>query len=265
MKAVRSVIVAAFATIALSVAPSIAQAAQGFIVDQADLRAGPDEQFPSVDMLPAGAQVEVFGCLSGHTWCDVGFQQDRGWVSGQDLEVLYQSNRVKIVTIETEVVPVASFEVAVYWDTHYHDKPFFHDRDRFASLNININNGGKAAPGSTGSGGQAAATGGGKEKVDTGKTASGGAAPGSEGSANAKAGCAPDQKNCKEKGGAAGSGKAMTGEKGPSGAMTGEKSAGAVTGEKTGNMAPGKANENLAKKGCKPGTPNCPKGAGNGG
>ena len=153
MKAVRCVIVAAFATIALSVAPSIAQAAQGFIVDQADLRAGPDEQFPSVDMLPAGAQVEVFGCLSGHTWCDVGFQQDRGWVSGQDLEVLYQSNRVKIVTIETEVVP----------------------------------------------------------------------------------------------------------------AMTGEKSAGAITGEKTGNVAPGKANENLAKKGCKPGTPNCPKGAGNGG
>ena len=271
MQAVRSVTVAAFATIALSVAPSIAQAAQGFIVDQADLRAGPDEQFPSVDMLPAGAQVEVFGCLSGHTWCDVGFQQDRGWVSGQDLEVLYQSNRVKIVTIETEVVPVASFEVAVYWDAHYHDKPFFRDRDRFASLNININNGGKAAPGSTGSGGQAAVTGGGKEKIETGKTASGGAAPGSEGSANAKAGCAPDQKNCKEKGGA-GAGKAMTGEK-TGGAVTGEKSAGATTGEKSGaamtgekaGMASGKATDKFATKGCKPGMPNCPKGAGNGG
>jgi uncharacterized protein YraI len=260
MKAVRCVIVAAFATIALSVAPSIAQAAQGFIVDQADLRAGPDEQFPSVEMLPAGAQVEVFGCLSGHTWCDVGFQQDRGWVSGQDLEVLYENNRVKIVTVETEVVPVVTFAVAAYWDTYYHDRPFFHDRDHFASLNININNGGKATPGSTGSGGQAAVTGGGKEKIETGKTASGGAAPSSEGSANA--GCPPGQKNCKEKGGA-GAGKAMTGEK-TGGAVTGEKSAGATTGEKSG-MAPGKANEQFAKKGCKPGTPNCPKGAGNGG
>jgi uncharacterized protein YraI len=275
MKVLRSVIVAAFATIALSAAPSIAQAAQGFIVDQTDLRAGPDDQFPSVDLLPAGAQVEVFGCLSGHTWCDVGFQQDRGWVSGQDLEVLFQNNRVKIVTIETEVVPVETFQVAVYWDAHYRDKPFFRDRDRFASLNININNGGKTAPGSTGSGGQAAVTGGGKEKVETGKTATGGAAPSSAGSANANAGCPPDQKNCKEKGGVGG-GKAMTGEKSPSGAMTGEKKAmtgekKAMTGEKTGSMAPGKAgetgkvDESIGKKGCKPGTPNCPKGAGNGG
>src|SRR5258707_9403961 len=105
MKAVRSAIVAGFATLALFIAPSLAQAAQGFIVSEATLRSGPDEQFPTVIQVQSGAEVEVFGCLSGHTWCDVSFQQDRGWVSGDVLEVIFQSRRVKVVEVtEVEVV-----------------------------------------------------------------------------------------------------------------------------------------------------------------
>jgi uncharacterized protein YraI len=267
MKAVGSVIVAGFATIALFLAPSLAQAAQGFIVGQADLRAGPDDQFPSVDMLPAGAQVEVFGCLSGNTWCDVGFQQDRGWVSGQDLEVLYQDQRVKVVEVQIEVVPVVTFQVATYWDQYYHEKPFFRDRDRFASLNINIENGGKAAPGKTDSGGQAAGSG----KVETGKTETGvkGA-----GEASANAGCPANDKNCKtpgKPGAGAGmnGGKAVTGKTETGGANNREKTAtgGAMAGEKTGSVAPAKPGKGMANdKGCKPGMPNCPgKGGGNSG
>ena len=189
MKTVRSAIVAGFATVALLVAPSLAQAAQGFIVAATDLRAGPDDQFPPVDQMQAGAEVEVFGCLQGNIWCDVAFQQDRGWVSGQDLEVVYQSQRVKAVEVQVEVVPLVTFEVATYWDRHYHDKPFFKDRDRFASININIDNGGKAAPGKTGSGGQAAVTGSVNGKETGGKAATGGAGAQGQASANANAAC----------------------------------------------------------------------------
>jgi len=57
------------------------------------------------------------------------------------------------------IVPVVTFEVKTYWVQFYSNKPFFKDRDRFASININIHNGGKAAPGATGSGGQASITG----------------------------------------------------------------------------------------------------------
>src|SRR5262245_36188984 len=107
MKAVRSAIVAGFAAVVLFVAPSLAQAAQGFIVSQTELQAGPDEQFRTVVAVQAGAEVQVFGCLAGNSLCDISFQQDRGWVSGQDLEVMYQSNRVKIVEVTSvEVIPV---------------------------------------------------------------------------------------------------------------------------------------------------------------
>src|SRR5262245_14628769 len=139
MRAVQSAIVAGFAAIALFVAPVAANAAQGFIVSQTELKAGPDDQFPTVIEVSAGAEVDVFGCLSGNSWCDVSFQQDRGWVSGQDLEVLFESKRVKIVEVTTVVVPVVTFEVRTYWTQYYSSKPFFKDRDRFASINININ------------------------------------------------------------------------------------------------------------------------------
>jgi uncharacterized protein YraI len=284
MQAVRSVIVAGFATLALSFAPSLAQAAQGFIVGQTDLRAGPDEQFPSVDMLPAGAQVEVFGCLSGNVWCDVGFQQDRGWVSGQDLEVMYQSNRVKVVEVQTEVVPVVTFQVATYWDQYYRSKPFFRDRDRFASLNINIENGGKAAPGKAGTGGQAAVTGTINGKTEAGKTETGGAGVKPTGQAEAK--CPPGQKNCKLPGktgegmnagkpgqemnaGKSASGGANANDKtATGGAGNREKTAtsGGMTGEKTGSVKPKTGQAMAGPKGCKPGMANCgPAGGGNAG
>jgi uncharacterized protein YraI len=277
MKAVRSVIAAGLATLALSAAPSIAQAAQGFVVDQTDLRAGPDGQFPSVDMLPAGAQVEVFGCLSGNIWCDIGFQQDRGWVSGEDLEILYQSQRVKVVQLQVEVVPVETFQVTTYWDEHYRNRPFFRDRDRYASININIENGGKAAPGRTGSGDHAAVTGSVNGRTETGRTETGSAAMKGKGEQSATAGCPASDRNCKTQGEGKGmtgksangganangmaNGKAandMNGKTATGGAGTREKTAtsGSMSGERTGAVGAG-AGQSMGGKGCKPGMAGC--------
>jgi len=292
MKAVRSTIVASFAAVLLFVAPSLGQAAQGFIIDQTDLKAGPDDQFPTVLEVQSGAEVNVFGCLSGNTWCDVSFEQDRGWVSGQDLEVIFASKRVKVVEVTTVVVPVVTFEVASYWTQHYSSKPFFRDRDRFASINININGGGKAAPGSTGSGGQASITGSIKGKVTGEKAATGdqgatggaaaraeanakektgGATGATKGEANGEAaatgnnGCPAGQKNCKAQGNGAGAnamGKAASGDKAMGKPGT--------SNEVTGSIATGKKDQGATPmandKGCKASMANCPKGgSGNGG
>jgi len=283
MKAVRSAIVASLAAAALFVAPSLAQAAQGFIIDQTELKAGPDEQFPTVINVQAGAEVDVFGCLSGNSWCDVSFQQDRGWVSGQDLEVIFQSKRVKVVEVTTEVVPVVTFEVATYWTQYYSSKPFFKDRDRFASINININGGGKATPGATGSGGQASITGSVKGKVTGDKAATGGQGvtggaaagaqanvkdktAGAKGAAKGEAaatesnGCPAGQKNCKAKGNAGGGGNAM------GKAASGDNAMGkpGTSNEVTGSIAAGKKTQGATpmanEKGCKAGMANCPKG-----
>ena len=125
---------------------------------------------------------------------------------------------MKIVEVTTVVVvPVVTFEVRTYWTQYYASKPFFKDRDRFASINININNGGKTAPGATGSGGQASITGSINKKPAGGETPAEGAT-GGQANANAKdktgagaageatatenKGCPAGQKNCKAQGNA---------------------------------------------------------------
>jgi uncharacterized protein YraI len=294
MTQLRGAVVAGFATIALCFAAPAAMAAtmQGFIVSNTTLKAGPDEQFPDVDNVGAGAEVMVNGCLSGYTWCDVSFQQDRGWISGQDLELLYQNRRVKVVEITTlDVVPVETFQVGVYWDEHYRDRPFYRDRDRFASININIDNGGKAKPGASGSGGQAEMNG----KENKGKVvgeANGKAGDrtdnrdktaGAAGQAASKEGnnCPDNQKNCKMQG-AADQGKAMDhgnkaadqGNKGMDqgkAAMDQGKGAAGKTAKEGGGMMPADKSAENGKGGapaanCKPGMADCGKaGAGKNG
>jgi len=284
MKAVRSALAASLAAAALFVVPSLAQAAQGFIIDQTALKAGPDEQFPTVIDVQAGAEVDVFGCLSGNSWCDVSFARDRGWVSGQDLEVIFHSKRVKVVDVTTEVVPVVSFEVKTYWTQYYSSKPFFRDRDRFASISIDVTGGGKARPGSTGNGGQASITGSVKGKVTGDKAAAdaegatGGAAAGAQvnakdkagaagaakGEANGQAaatdsnGCPAGQKNCKAQGNAGGGnamGKAASGDDAMGKPGSSDEVTGSIATGKTKGAAP-----MAPDKGCKAGMANCPKG-----
>jgi uncharacterized protein YraI len=229
MVGLRTAIVAGFATTALLFAPALAQAAEGIVVETTTLFAGPDSQFPPVDQVAAGTDVQVNGCLAGYAWCDVSFQNDRGWISGQALEILYQSRRVRIVEVTPDVVPFVVFEFNSYWDEHYRDRPFYGERDRYASININVNvTGGKGGPAGSGK--------------ETGKVSGVGAVGG-------------------QATGGAGKSKIVTNKmvtKGNKGAVAGTPSAGAVAGAKKGVTPP------VVKKGCKPGEKGCPKVQGNG-
>ncbi|MCQ8239555.1 SH3 domain-containing protein [Rhizosaccharibacter radicis] len=49
------------------------------------LRAGPDEGFPWIARLPAGAPVEIGSCTEGWRWCDVMAKQHHGWLPGDQL------------------------------------------------------------------------------------------------------------------------------------------------------------------------------------
>src|ERR1700704_61229 len=123
MIGIRTAIVAGLATTAFLLAPALAPAAEGIVVETTPLLAGPDSRFPPVDQVQAGTDVQVNGCLTGYAWCDVSFQDDRGWISGQALEILYQSRRVRIVEVTPDIVPFVSFEFNSYWQEHYHDRP----------------------------------------------------------------------------------------------------------------------------------------------
>jgi len=124
--------------LALSLAlPLAAFARDAIVVDDIDLQAGPDPDYPAVTQLSAGTEVQVQGCIDGYNWCDVLASGDRGWVPGTFLAEEYEGNRLLIVDAGPRVgIPVVSFEIGAYWGEHYHNRPFYAQRETFVSRHI---------------------------------------------------------------------------------------------------------------------------------
>lgn len=121
-------------------APMLASASQGYVVADISLQAGPDEAYPSIDMLYAGTPVSIQGCLSGWTWCDVvAAGGDRGWVPGTFLEETYGGRRVVIIDYGPRIgIPVVSFSLGLYWDRYYHNRPFYTQRREWQTRHIAV-------------------------------------------------------------------------------------------------------------------------------
>jgi len=118
-------------------APLAAQAAEGWVVADISLQAGPDPSYPSITELTAGTPVSIQGCIDGWTWCDVAVGYDRGWVPGTFLEEDYGGRRVVVIDYGPQIaLPIVSFSVAMYWDRHYHDRPFYTQREQWVAKTI---------------------------------------------------------------------------------------------------------------------------------
>jgi uncharacterized protein YraI len=116
-------------------APLLASAADAWVVADISLQAGPDTDFPSLAMLEAGTPVRVEGCIDGWTWCDVVAFEDRGWVPGTFLQERVGGQPVVIIDAGARIgIPIVSFSIGTYWDRHYHNRPFYSQRSRFASF-----------------------------------------------------------------------------------------------------------------------------------
>ncbi|HEY0179864.1 MAG TPA: SH3 domain-containing protein [Dokdonella sp.] len=119
--------VAAFA------ASHAAAAAEAYLVDTADLYAGPDVDYPQITSVPGGAPVEVYGCTSGWEWCDVQAGPDRGWVGGDYLQYQYQDRWVVVPTYGARIgIPIVAFALGTYWDAHYRSRPWYGRREEWA-------------------------------------------------------------------------------------------------------------------------------------
>jgi uncharacterized protein YraI len=121
-------------------APLWASAAEGFVVADISLQAGPDTQYPSIEELYAGTDVSIQGCLQGWTWCDViASNGDRGWVPGTFIEETYNSQRVVVFDYGARIgIPVVSFSIGTYWDHYYHSRPFYAERQQWESRAIRV-------------------------------------------------------------------------------------------------------------------------------
>jgi uncharacterized protein YraI len=120
-------------------APLAAQALEAYVVDNISLQAGPDTDYPPIDNLSAGTEVDVNGCIEGFSWCDVNVGDDRGWVPGSFLEQEYNNQPVYLVDYGPRIgIPVVSFNIGVYWDQHYHNRPFYSQRTQWVDRHITV-------------------------------------------------------------------------------------------------------------------------------
>ena len=67
-----------------------AEQPNAYPISNVNLRAGPDTEYPVIDTVPSRAPIAILGCLGDHTWCDVAFQDSRGWMRSIYLTGFYQ-------------------------------------------------------------------------------------------------------------------------------------------------------------------------------
>jgi uncharacterized protein YraI len=116
-------------SLALAV-PALAQAADGFVTGNVNLRAGPDPEYPLILTIPVGTPVNIQGCTSGWEWCDVTTMGTRGWVAGTFIEYRYQNRPVVVQEYGGSIgIPIISFVIGTYWGNYYSNRPFYRQRN----------------------------------------------------------------------------------------------------------------------------------------
>ena len=102
-----------------------------------DLYAGPDDSYPEVAELDSNTPVQVYGCLDDWSWCDVGYEDARGWLYSPDITYLYEGGYVPLYQYAPSLgIAVVPFSVDVYWGRYYRGRPWFARRDEWAHRGI---------------------------------------------------------------------------------------------------------------------------------
>jgi len=135
MKRLTRLALASLSLASMSLAfPALAQAADAYVTGNVYLRAGPDPDYPLIDQIPAGTEVDVLGCTDGWEWCDVIVFGDRGWIAGNYIEYEYEDRPVLVPEYGPQIgIPIVTFVIGDYWDHYYRSRPFYRDRDRWYS------------------------------------------------------------------------------------------------------------------------------------
>jgi uncharacterized protein YraI len=108
---------------------------EAYTSEPVDLYAGPGDAYPVVTEIGPNVPVEVMGCVGDYSWCDVALPGVRGWVYAGYLTYPYQGSYVPLEGYGAAIgLPIVSFAIGSYWGSFYRDRPWYHDRDRWAHV-----------------------------------------------------------------------------------------------------------------------------------
>ena len=96
-----------------SLGAAAAHAEQGFTTADVNMRTGPDIDFPSVGVIPEGDPVYVEGCLRDKSWCDVRWEDERGWVYSEYLAFDYRGEMVPLPDVGLSVFRIPVIDVSI--------------------------------------------------------------------------------------------------------------------------------------------------------
>jgi len=115
----------------------VASAQNAFTSRPMNVRAGPNRAYPLVTQLGPGAPVDVHGCLSDWSWCDVSFGDNRGWIYSGGLSFVYQGERVPLYSYGPSLgLPIITFSLMSYWNDYYHGRPWYAQRNSWAHRSL---------------------------------------------------------------------------------------------------------------------------------
>jgi uncharacterized protein YraI len=123
-----------FLTMAACALPLLAQAQwqMAYTARTVNLRAGPARDYPIVAIIPSGYQIALQGCLADYTWCDVLAGPSRGWIYAGNINYAYQNTYVPVLNYGPIIgIGVRGFVLDDYWGRHYHDRPWYGERQRW--------------------------------------------------------------------------------------------------------------------------------------
>lgn len=119
----------------LLTAVGIAGAQNAYTTRPKHVLAGPNQDYPLVAELDAGAPLDVHGCLSDWSWCDVSFgddEDDRGWIFSDGVSFVYEGDRVPLYSYAPSLgITVITFSVGSYWGDYYRGRPWYSQRDQW--------------------------------------------------------------------------------------------------------------------------------------
>jgi uncharacterized protein YraI len=119
-------------TTLMMMVPVAAFAADGYVITNVNMRAGPDPGYPIVQVLPVNSWISVQGCTTGWQWCDVIAGPNRGWVAGTYISYMYNNQPVYVADYGAQIgIPIVTFVIGTYWANYYANRPFYRDRNRW--------------------------------------------------------------------------------------------------------------------------------------